>query len=283
MLYLITVAMLGNVDGTEAVSRQYGRIVVLEPVRAPERRISEVYVPFYPQQNVDTLQIDDGAEGGKGANGDPNWKEAVKLPVDYESVKLLGLLYYPSNPWGGTPDLTAYVWDDNGSEGMPGDVLYGPQVFEDPPYDLWYYVDISAENITVDSGAVYVGWSDENYNPSDSTTLYWNWFDSAYNGYNYWYDGSSWTLDDFFGGDFMIRAVVEILSVNEGSASKPSASVVPGGLLFSVPSGKVKAEVVDIAGRVVFSGLVSGKAFVSLGRGVYFYRLGDLRGKALVK
>ncbi len=281
MLLLLINASAGVPEA--AVSRKFGEVVVLEPART-QAMVPGPYVPFGPQQQIDTLAVDDGNPASYGANGDPTWMEAVQLPVPYGLVQVIGLLYYPGNPYGGTPDLTAYVWDDDGSGGLPGTPLFGPQVYADPTYDTWFYIDVSAENITVDSGYLYVGWSDENVNPNDSTTMYWNAFDTAFDGYNYWFDGTQWVYDDFFGGDFLIRAVVEILQdVKEGSASRPVVSPVSGGVLLSVPSGRLEAQLVDISGRLVFKGLVSGQRVVNLERGVYFYRLGELRGKVVVR
>ena len=279
----VILALSGGTVDNQAVSRKYGKVVILEPVRV-QQEVPGPYVPFGPQQTIDTLAVDDGTPQAYGANGDPTWKEAVQLPVPYGSVKLLELLYYPGNPYGGTPDLTAYVWDDDGNNGLPGTALFGPQVYADPTYDSWYSVDVSAENIVVDSGYVYVGWSDENMDTNDSTTMYWNAYDSAFDGYNYWFDGSSWTYDDFFSGDFLIRAVVEVLQdVDEGSASSPRASAVPGGVLFAAPAGKVAAELVDPAGRTVFRGVVCGKRLIKVKEGVYFYRIGGVKGKLLVR
>ena len=98
------------------------------------------------------------------------------------------------------------VWNDNGASGKPGTQLLSDTVLT-PPYAAWFYIAV-APPVPIDSGYVYVGWSDDMM--SGGALAIYNGYDSALNWYNWWYNGSAWVLDDFFTGDFMVRAIVEI-------------------------------------------------------------------------
>ena len=280
---LVLAALMGSSPSLplDAIARSHGKVEVLSPV--VDVKYTEDYVPFLPAQ-AETLFVDDGTPSGRGANGDPSWREAVQIPVSQDYL-VLGILYFPGDFYGSSPPLTAYLWDDDGSGNLPGTALWGPYVDSSLTYDDWTYIDISADSIQINSGYIYPGWSDESMADTlDTLNMYWNYYDSAFNGYNYWYDGSSWSYDDFFPGDFMIRLVVEPISdVAETDGSRVSVSALRGGLLFSVPAGFAEVRVVDAAGRVVYSDRVSGTARVSLRPGIYFWRAGDQDGKAVIR
>ncbi|MEO0157148.1 MAG: T9SS type A sorting domain-containing protein [candidate division WOR-3 bacterium] len=273
----ITLLVALGVSGLQAdvVMKKAGSTRVLEPVRMARAWTMDTYTPFADPQQLDTLIVDDGTPYGRGANGDPSWKEAVKLPVSTDCV-LKELLFYPGDVYMCAPPLHWYVWDDDGSGGKPGTPL-ADGIETGLIYDNWFSVDVSSLNITLNPGSVYVGWSDEDM--IDSSDWYWNYFDTALNWYNWWYNGSAWVLDDFFSGDFLIRAVVDLTDVEETSGNKMgSVEVYPnpsrGTVNFALPAGTLgEIKIYDVSGRLVESSKWVNKASFELGTGVYFYRV----------
>ena len=240
----------------------------------PCRWIDTTYEPGLGPQQIETLIVDDGTPYAQGANGDPTWMEAVQLPVSTD-ISVMTLIYYPGNAYAANPDLTWYVWDDDGAGSMPGTVL-GTAIVT-PVYDDWFEVDVSSMGIGVNAGYLYVGWSDENMTP-DGDDYYWNYFDSALDGYNYWFDGGAWVYDDFFSGDFLVRAIVEHTGTDETPARKLTVSVYPNpsrGLVnFALADGVAgDVAIYDAAGRAVVKTGFTGKTSLNLDSGVYLYRV----------
>jgi hypothetical protein len=184
----------------EQVSKEYADIIT----RFQERNTSTANITGSRQ--IDTLYVDDGVLGGWGANGSQTWMEAVKIPVPQNNMSIIGLLYYPNNPAGGSPPLSWRVWDDGGAGGGPGALLLADTVVT-PPYGSWYYIAVDPP-VPIDSGYIFPGWSDDMM--AGGALAIYNGYDSGLNMYNWWFNGSAWVIDDFFGGDFMIRVIVEI-------------------------------------------------------------------------
>ncbi len=180
-----------------------------------------LYLPMLCHQVVETLRVDDGMASGWAANADTSFREAVFLGVP-DSAKILGLMFYPADPDGFLPRLNYMVWAPNDSS-KPGDLI-GQGVADNLDPDQWNYINVEDQNIWVDEAGVFVGWR------TTGDTLYYNWYDSFLNGYNWWFDGVFWKQDSTFPGDFMIRAVAEVhYSVNEGQEQVlPGFRVFPG-------------------------------------------------------
>jgi hypothetical protein len=209
---------------------------------------------LFPQER-ETLRVDDGNASGWGGNASSEWREAVRLPVP-DSSWILGLLYYPANPDGYNPKLHYCLWDDD-SDGTPGTLLAEGVIT--PSYDSWNYIDLSGQGITVNKGFVYPGWSSEDQR---GDTVYFNWYDSFLDGFNWWYDGALWQPDNAFAGDFMIRAVADVY-YDVGEDAPPPAlrfSVYPNPTrgpvsvrLFLPKDERVSLELADMLGRRLFA------------------------------
>jgi len=209
---------------------------------------------LFPQER-ETLRVDDGTPSGWGGNVSPEWREAVCLPVP-DSSWVLGLLYYPANPDGYNPKLHYCLWDDDDA-GNPG-ILLAEGVIN-PSYDSWNYIDLSGQGIIVNKGFIYPGWSSED---QLGDTVYFNWYDSFLDGFNWWYDGALWQADNAFAGDFMIRAVAEVYYDVQEDTPPPVASLSvypnptrgPVNLRILLPADeRVRLDLTDMLGRRVFS------------------------------
>ncbi|MGC8895097.1 MAG: T9SS type A sorting domain-containing protein [candidate division WOR-3 bacterium] len=243
-------------------------------------------IPFLPilllfPQETETLRVDDGNPTSWGGNSFPEWCEAVALIVP-DSSRILGLLYYPANPDGYNPKLHYCLWDDDDA-GNPGTLL--AQGVISPSYNSWNYIDLVGQDILVNKGWIYPGWSSEDQH---GDTVYFNWYDSFLDGHNWWYDGALWQKDDAFPGDFMIRAVAEVYyDVGEDVPPRvASLSVYPNptkgalNLRLILPSeARVRFEMVDMLGREVFgfenflrAGTHAIAITPSLPRGIYTLR-----------
>lgn len=236
---------------------------------------------LFPQE-TETLRVDDGTASSWGGNASSEWREAVALPVP-DSSRVLGLLYYPANPDGYNPKLYYCLWDDDAG-GDPGTLL--AEGIINPSYDSWNYIDLVDQGIVVNKGWIYPGWSSED---QLGDTVYFNWYDSFLDGFNWWYDGALWQEDNAFPGDFMIRAVAEVYYAVEEDASPVAASLLvypnptrgPINLRLVLPTdAHVNLGLTDMLGRRVFglenvfqAGIHSITITPSLPRGVYILRV----------
>jgi len=262
--------------------------ISIETPSKPAVMRAQHYSPVKDGRIVDTLLIDDGNLTSWGSNGDLTWKEAVKLTTT-EPCTLISILLIPGDPSVETPQLHWSVWDDDGPGGLPGTQVASGTVAS-PPYGDWYQIDLSTP-VYFDGGDIYPGWEDLTL-PAIYMGL-----DSNFDGYNYWYDGAQWNYDDFFSGDFMIRAIVhtstgvkEILTPFR--QSQYSIQVFPnpmrrtGTISYSVPrKTDVAINIYDISGRLINnlmnSNVSAGSHAVSwdkkdvngavVPQGVYFY------------
>lgn len=244
-------------------------------------------IPFLPilllfPQETETLRVDDGTASGWGGNASSEWREAVALSVP-DSSWVLGLLYYPANPDGYNPKLHYCLWDDDDA-GEPGTLLAEGVI--NPSYNSWNYIDLAGQGIVVNKGLIYPGWSSED---QSGDTVYFNWYDSFLDGFNWWYDGALWQADDAFPGDFMIRAVAEVYyDVEEGAppvvaslSVYPNPTRGPLNLRIVLPADeRVSLALTDMLGRKVFglentlrAGTHSMIIAPSLPRGIYILRV----------
>lgn len=175
-----------------------------------------------PPPATDTLRIDSDILGGHGANGLTGDAEAVQISIA-EPCTVIAILYYPAYY---DTILNWRLWDDDGAASSPGTVLRSGSVQPDVRQD-WYRVDITPYYVT--SGYLYPGWEDV------SLPWYYNGYDDtlADPPFNWWYNGSSWVVDDWFDGDFMVRLLVRLpgrhdTDVTASAIIEPPPHVIPG-------------------------------------------------------
>ena len=242
----------------------------------------------------ETLKCDDGFPILCGANGFEFWYEAVRLTPS-EPCTLKVLCFYPCDEETTAPNLTWGVWEDNGPGGFPGTLIDSGTVSPSVYYD-WFCFSL-LNPIFNDSGDIYIGWLDVHGYP-----FYWNAFDSVLNYCNYWFDSTSWVLDTYFPGDFMVRGVCE---TGVGIGEEFDTPIQNGRLelldthpnpfhewttiryILPVDSGPIHLGIYDLAGREIRN-LVKGiqmpgeKRVIWDGRdnrgrlvssNIYFYRL----------
>ena len=246
-----------------------------------------------------TLKCDNDTAFGVGVNDSIGWMEAMQLTAS-DSCSLFALLFWPADPDTEFPDLHWRVWGD--SSGLPGSLLDSGTV--SPSYNVWYQIDLpDTEKIYLSSGEfIYIGWASVDTGP-----FYWNAFDdtSGTMDCTYWFNGTQWLFDPFFGGDFLVRGLCEttdsLIGVEENSptAEKSRTTI----LLQNQPNpfhhstviryqihstNHVTLKVYDLTGRHVET-LVdetlepgfyevqwdgrSPKTGVPFSSGIYFYRL----------
>ncbi len=175
-----------------------------------------------PPPDVDTLRIDSDTLGGYGANGAAGEFEAVKILIP-EPCTVYSILYYPSYV---DTLINWRLWDDTEQGVAPGSLLQSGAATPDVEGD-WYRVDLTP--FYCPGGALFPGWEDV------GTPYYFNGYDNALADppFNWWYNGLTWALDDYFNGDFLIRLVVRFpgrhdTDVTASSIIEPPLHVIPG-------------------------------------------------------
>lgn len=238
-------------------------------------------------QATETLVVDDGVPTGIAALPIPGGIELVRLPLP-QWGRLTTLLYYPGRLLGfETPILHWIVFNDDGPGGLPGTPL-GFGTVTNLSYDSWYPVNVSSQYIVVNPGYVYVGWiCDTSWNP---LMWYQNWYDSAPDGHNYTFSiiDTAWVKDTLTPGDYMVRAILETIDVeeDEGAASYLCAFPNPsmGRVEFLVGQGcSGSLWIYDPGGRLVLRKDFVGRLSVHLDRGVYIYSLNGKTGVLTVR
>ena len=222
-------------------------------------------------RDEDTVKIDDGILSGWGTNGELSLKEGVKL-TPAGPCTLFAVLYYPGDPNNQNPSLHWSVWDDDGPNRFPGTQVANGTI-TNPVYGNWYRVNLPTPVYFI-GGSFYAGWED-----LTSPSIYMG-LDSSLDGYNYWYNGTTWLLDNFFPGDFMIRGIVhywqpsdtdtvKIMTINNvGIDSLFVDSIIPGDswIISIVPNTlRIPAKSTDyVTVTVTRNGLSSGIHYSSL-------------------
>jgi len=242
---------------------------------------------FPSPQAVETLRVDDGAPTGVAGLPIPGDIELVRLPVP-KWGRLMTLLYRPGRLLGfETPILHWVVFNDDGPGGLPGTPLgFGTET--DLSYDSWYPVNVASQYIVVNPGYVYVGWmTDTSLNP---LLWYQNWYDSAPDGHNYTFSiqDTAWIQDTLTPGDYMVRAILETIGVEEegepggipGVFPNPSAGEVN---FFLGPGLLGSLRVYDAGGRLIIRKEFVGQVSLRLEKGVYLYTLNGRMGTLTVR
>ncbi len=157
-------------------------------------------VSYWGKGVIDTLYYDDGSATSFFSDSGAIW--AVRF-TPASACSVVGALTMLYNTNGITTPCTLWVWDDNG--GVPGNIIGGPVIFQNPPSVAWLYNAITAE---VPSGDFHLGfWApggDVNEDPTAGPAC----LTDAEGGdrSNAYIDGAWYPLSGF--GDLMIRAVV---------------------------------------------------------------------------
>ncbi|MEO0247983.1 MAG: T9SS type A sorting domain-containing protein [candidate division WOR-3 bacterium] len=248
---------------------------------------SEEPVVLPGHQAVETLMVDDGIPTGVSGLPLPGGVELVRLPVS-QLGRINTLLYYPGRLLGfETPILHWIVFNDDGPGGLPGTPL-GFGTATSLYYDSWYPVNVSSQYIMVNPGHVYVGWmTDTALNP---LLWYQNWYDSARDGHNYTFSilDSAWVQDTLTPGDYMVRAILETIGVEEGASAGECPHVFPNPSVGTVnfvsgPGRPCFLSIYDAGGRLILEKEFAGWLSVELTQGVYVYCLGNRTGILTVR
>ena len=107
------------------------------------------------------LKYDDGTAEDFGAIGSSDDYLAVEFtPEDYPAM-LKGTRFYIWDQQTMYP-FELHVWDDNGSAGAPGTDMIPPRMVKPvvpTSGDVqWFDIDLSDEDIVIESGSFYIGW-----------------------------------------------------------------------------------------------------------------------------
>jgi hypothetical protein len=275
-IMMVVILIAGFLYAEEAVVTRASKTYVLkasstQPIEELSEEYADVIAHITGFRQIDTLQIDAGGFVSWGANGQWDWMEAVKIPVPQNNMSIIGLLYYPGNPVGGTPPLSWRVWNDGGAGGGPGTQLLADTVVS-PPYGGWYYITVDPP-VPIDSGYIFPGWSDDMMS-GGATAIYMG-CDAALNMYNWWYNGSAWLIDDFFSGDFMLRVVVEIGGAPDTNDVGPISIDIPANVPWNTtlpPQAHVKnfgnvMETFDVTCEIEPGGYSSTDSVIDLAAG----------------
>jgi len=175
-----------------------------------------------PPPHTDTLRVDSDTLGGYGANGEAGDREAVQIHIP-EPCTVYAILYYPAYV---DTLINWRLWDDSPEGGSPGDLLQSGAVRPNVE-GAWYRVNVTPFYCA--GGDLFPGWEDV------ATPYYFNGYDDSLADppFNWWYNGSTWALDDYFRGDFFVRLVVRLPGSHDTDAAassiiEPPLHVIPG-------------------------------------------------------
>jgi len=233
------------------------------------------------------LAYDDGtAESGYCAGAVMNYL-AVRITPPCYPVKLIRLKYYLTTI---NQQLILQVWDDDGTDGLPGTQLLDPVLFV-PISDLvendWTVITIPDDyNIVINDGDFYIGWIE----PSSSSLIGVDENGPSFDR-SYQYTGGTWF--DYTAGipqNIMMRAVVDtsMASIDEPPISQndylfqnyPNPVKNSTIIKYNIAGNrnrKVKIEIYNIIGQLIDT--VYGKDGEAvwypkdLANGIYFYKL----------
>ncbi|MEA3286808.1 MAG: T9SS type A sorting domain-containing protein [Candidatus Marinimicrobia bacterium] len=219
----------------------------------------EVYV-LPESASVYTMANDDGSSEF-GFNLGAGGYQAVKFTPDgYPTLIKRLKLYVHGNPTG-TASAIAYVWDDDGDDGMPlgefkrtgwSGLVHG-----------WNVKDISADSIWITSGSFYVGAKEVNSTPSLGADT------DNYSGLSFYNAGEGWDNMSNLGLSYnlMFRADVDSAFVVVGIDDVPNAGIPsqyalsqnypnpfnPATIIdYALPeAGNVELKIFDLTGRQV--------------------------------
>ena len=166
-------------------------------------------------QTVYEMGYDDGVANTSVNVGDANYL-AVRFTPDTYPTTIKRLKFYVEGNNGGIAMLQ--VWDDDGTDGLPGTPWTGGLVVQLAPG--WNTKDVSALNLYVGSGDFYVGWQETAQTPPIGIDT-----DDPIDGRSYinvtgppptGTNGEWDLLSTLFEGDFMIRVDVDSANVGVG-------------------------------------------------------------------
>ena len=246
-------------------------------------------------QTIHPITYDDGEAETSTNVGSGNFMSVKFTPVKYPSELKTAHFYVPTT----SPGLAALrVWDDDGTDGMPGTELTPSSGVIMQLAQGWNIKDISSLGIQVSSGDVYIGWEETSNTPPIGIDL----SDPDYRSYIN-VEGSppagtdgEWALL-YVDGDFMVRAEVDsgALSIDDEYSNVipenfvlrqnyPNPFNPVTNISFEIPEfSKAHLAIFDLTGREVLT--LIDNANMNTGRyqyqlnaselpsGMYFYRL----------
>lgn len=252
----------------------------------------EVSATPEPQTTYE-IAYDDGIANVGYHIGSPGNFLAVRFSPDSCPVTLRQLKYYVHS---GTGNFRAKVWDDDGTDGIPGTELFSTNF--SGATEGWNIQDVAGENITITEGDFYVGWKEMSTTPllgADSDPPF---DDRSWYGMYVSADSTDWGLLSGLGlnYDLMIRVVVDTAQVgvpHRGGTTAPRTYTLKQNhpnpfnaetlIHYTIPEkGRVVLGVYNLMGQrvavladgfhnpgfytVTFDGL-------NLASGLYFYRI----------
>lgn len=192
--------------------------------------------PFYTYPGGEIGYDDGTAENARAYNAAGNaWAVKMSLPDGNESgIVTDGVFRFWDTEWpvpGGT-DFAVEVWDANGADGTPGEMLAGPIEGEALRNGEWTVVDLSEHNITV-QGDFYMVYRQTAANPNTPGLA------TDEDGVNaersYQHVSGAWAPTPAAEGNYMIRARVSyevqaptIVSPADGLVTNEPTAVVEG-------------------------------------------------------
>jgi hypothetical protein len=158
---------------------------------------SVTHYPLNANPRTGTLMGANDTDPYNAYNSSTNYRYAMRfIPSSYPVTveKALLFIYSASYP----VNFQLWVYDNSGTGGNPGNILYGPQTFK-ATSPGWISVFITG--VTINSGGFYIAWGPTASNPAYVITDI-----AAGGGTNRYYNGSTWR--NWTNPDLSIRAVM---------------------------------------------------------------------------
>ncbi|NQV16908.1 T9SS type A sorting domain-containing protein [bacterium] len=221
---------------------------------------SEVFV-IPESASVYTMSYDDGTSE-VGFNLGSGFFQAVKYTPDGYPLLIKRISVYVDNDPAGTASAIAYVWADDGPDGMP-ESEYKRTGWSNLVQG-WNVKDLTSDSIWVESGSFYVGLKEVNSTPSIGADS-----DGEYSGMSYYEAGEGWDTMTNLGLEYnlMFRADVDSAFIVVGVDEVPSATIPsefglsqnypnpfnPSTIIdYALPeAGNVELKIFDLTGRQV--------------------------------
>ncbi len=231
-------------------------------------------------QTIYEIGYDDGVPETSTNVGNGNFMAVKITPLTYPSEIKRVKFYVPTS----SGFCAVRIWDDNGTDGLPGTELTTPQTVVMQLAQGWNVKELSSLGITIESGDFYIGWEESTDTPPIGIDLsdpdfmsYINIDDAPPVGTN-----GEWT-DFILDGDFMVRVEIDsgVLAIGDDlnnmipdnftlSQNYPNPFNPVTNIVFELPEfAKTNLAIFDLTGREVKT-LVNNE---NLNAGHYRYQL----------